>query len=147
MLSKNARACFNDPGDKIVISGISGRFPNSNNVKEFAENLYNKIDCCDDDESRWRHLHPEIPKRSGKVRNITKFDATSFGYPGRLVSNLDPQMRLLLEHTFEALIDAGICVKNFRGSKTGVFIGNCYNEYERFIIAETDKKDSGVLMG
>lgn len=31
------------PGDEIVISGISGKFPNSENVEEFAENLYNKV--------------------------------------------------------------------------------------------------------
>lgn len=31
------------PDDEIVISGISGKFPNSRNVEEFAENLYNKV--------------------------------------------------------------------------------------------------------
>lgn len=31
------------PGDDIVISGISGKFPNSKNVEEFAHNLYNKV--------------------------------------------------------------------------------------------------------
>lgn len=29
--------------DEIVISGIAGRFPNSANVYEFADNLYNKV--------------------------------------------------------------------------------------------------------
>lgn len=32
-----------DPDDEIVITGISGKFPKSENVKEFAENLYNKV--------------------------------------------------------------------------------------------------------
>lgn len=31
------------PGDEIVISGISGKFPNSKNVEEYAANLYNKV--------------------------------------------------------------------------------------------------------
>lgn len=31
------------PGDEIVISGVAGKFPNSKNVEEFAENLYNKV--------------------------------------------------------------------------------------------------------
>jgi len=30
--------------EEIVISGIAGRFPNSNNLKEFEENLLNKMD-------------------------------------------------------------------------------------------------------
>lgn len=51
------------PGDEIVISGISGRFPNSANMQEFANNLYNKIDMVDDLETRWRHTNIEIPKR------------------------------------------------------------------------------------
>lgn len=31
------------PDDDIVISGVSGSFPNSKNVEEFAHNLYNKV--------------------------------------------------------------------------------------------------------
>lgn len=31
------------PDDEIVISGISGKFPKSKNVTEFAHNLYNKV--------------------------------------------------------------------------------------------------------
>lgn len=147
MLSKNSRAVFSDPGDEIVISGVSGRFPNANNVKEFAEKLYNKIDCVDDDESRWKHVHPDIPKRSGKVRGIEKFDAAFFGYPSRHVLSLDPQMRFLLEHTFEALIDAGMCAKKIRGSNMGVFMGNCFNEYERAAMNESSGKEGGGLSG
>lgn len=67
-----------DPEDEIVISGISGRFPNSNNMADFAYNLYNKVDMVDDKETRWKHTHPEIPKRFGKVGNLDKFDATFF---------------------------------------------------------------------
>lgn len=31
------------PDDEIVISGISGKFPNARNVSIFAEKLYNKV--------------------------------------------------------------------------------------------------------
>lgn len=31
------------PDDDIVITGVSGSFPNSKNVEEFAHNLYNKV--------------------------------------------------------------------------------------------------------
>ena len=33
-----------DAEEEIVISGIAGRFPNSDNMKEFQENLLNKVD-------------------------------------------------------------------------------------------------------
>ena len=37
----------------IVISGMSGRFPLSNNVEEFAKNLYDGVDMVTEDDSRW----------------------------------------------------------------------------------------------
>ena len=40
-------------GDEIVISGISGKFPNSANVKMFQKNLLTMVDCVTDDEPRW----------------------------------------------------------------------------------------------
>lgn len=40
--------------EKIVISGISGRYPESNSVEEFSENLYNKIDMVTEDSRRFR---------------------------------------------------------------------------------------------
>jgi acyl transferase domain-containing protein len=29
--------------EKVVISGMAGRFPKSANISEFADNLYNKV--------------------------------------------------------------------------------------------------------
>jgi fatty acid synthase len=48
VVRKTRRVICENPEDEIVISGISGRFPNSANVAEFAHNLYNKIDMVDD---------------------------------------------------------------------------------------------------
>ena len=41
--------------EEIVISGIGGRFPMSNGLDEFAENLYNNVDMITEDanEERW----------------------------------------------------------------------------------------------
>ena len=50
------------PEDEICITGISGRFPSSINMHEYAHNLYNKIDMVDDAETRWKHTNSEIPK-------------------------------------------------------------------------------------
>jgi len=37
----------------VVISGLSGRFPASDNLDEFAKNLYSHIDMITEDERRW----------------------------------------------------------------------------------------------
>lgn len=44
-----------EPGEEIVISGIAGRFPESDNIKHLQENLFNKIDLGSNDNRRWNH--------------------------------------------------------------------------------------------
>jgi fatty acid synthase len=130
-----------DPEDEIVISGISGRFPNSANVAEFADNLYNAVDMVDDAETRWKHIDPEIPRRLGKTVNLGKFDAAFFSVHNRQATFMDPQCRCLLEHAYEAVLDAGVSPKSLRGSRTGVFIGCCFAESEAATFYEKSIKD------
>ena len=43
-----------DCDDDIVISGIAGRFPGSNSMKQLQENLFKKIDLVRADHHRWK---------------------------------------------------------------------------------------------
>ncbi|XP_055308879.1 fatty acid synthase-like, partial [Sitodiplosis mosellana] len=119
------------PGDEIVISGVSGKFPSARNVTEFAHKLYNKVDMVTASEKRWPNYNSEIPARMGVIDNIEKFDATFFGVPYKQTESMDPQCRVLIEKAYEAIMDAGVCPKSIRGSKTGVFVGACFGESER----------------
>jgi len=51
--------------------------------------------------------HPEIPARAGKLYNIDKSDASFFGINNNQAQCMDPQCRMLLEKTYEAIVDAG----------------------------------------
>jgi fatty acid synthase len=51
--------------------------------------------------------HPDIPKRMGKLYNIDKFDASFFGIHNKQAQYMDPQCRILLEKTYEAVVDGG----------------------------------------
>lgn len=82
-------------------------------------------------EERWPKYHAEIPARMGTIKNIEKFDATFFGVPYKQTNTMDPQCRILIETAYEAILDAGICPKTVRGSKTGCFIGACFGESEK----------------
>lgn len=64
-----------------------------------------------------------LPTRSGKLKDISKFDASFFGVHPKQANGMDPQLRMLLEVTYEALVDAGVNPQTVRGSRTGVFIG------------------------
>jgi len=41
-------------GDDIVITGIAGSFPESENVYQFQDNLFNKVDMVTEDDRRWK---------------------------------------------------------------------------------------------
>lgn len=43
-----------DPDQEIVISGIAGRFPESDNMELLKKNLLNKVDLITDDDRRWK---------------------------------------------------------------------------------------------
>lgn len=134
-------------GDEIVISGMAGRFPNSNNVSEFAYNIYNKIEMTDEDESRWKHFQTEVPKRSGKIHNLEKFDASFFSILNKHANATDPQMRILLENAYEAILDAGISPQSLVGSRTGVFIGNSYSDAKDTFIHRIPVRDGYLVLG
>ncbi|XP_077296456.1 fatty acid synthase-like [Arctopsyche grandis] len=119
------------PGDEICITGIAGLFPDSDNVLELRENLFNKVDLVSDDDRRWKLSHPEIPQRTGKINHVNRFDASFFGVHFKQAHTMDPMCRLLLEKAYEAVVDAGVNPKMLKGSKTGVFIGACFSESEK----------------
>ena len=43
----------------------------------------------------------------GRVKDIDKFDGGFFGFLGKNGDHLDPESRILLETTYEAIADAG----------------------------------------
>jgi fatty acid synthase len=136
-----------DPEDEIVISGISGRFPRSHNVAELSYNLYNKIDMLDGTNSRFKHLNDDVPKRVGLTNDLDRFDANFFSINRRSAQFMDPQQRILQEHAYEAIIDAGICPKELRGSKTGVFVGCCSAEIDDYLLFSEFPKDGMGMLG
>lgn len=44
--------------EEIVVAGISGRLPESDNLEEFWENLFNGVDMVTEDDRRWKPGEP-----------------------------------------------------------------------------------------
>lgn len=96
------------PGD-IVITGLSGRLPESSNIEEFADNLFKGVDMVNDDPRRWPAELYDMPSRFGKIKesDLENFDQQFFRVNQMQAECMDPQLRMLLEITYEAIIDAG----------------------------------------
>ncbi|KAH7644723.1 fatty acid synthase-like protein 3 [Dermatophagoides farinae] len=110
--------------DDIVISGIGGRFPESDNLDELANNLIDNIDMVTRDERRWPiGLYNDQTSRSGKIKNLEYFDNSYFCTIPILADTMEPGSRIILETTYEAIADAGIAPQKIRGTKTGVYVG------------------------
>ncbi|XP_037134459.1 fatty acid synthase [Syngnathus acus] len=128
--------------DDVVIAGISGRLPESDNLEEFWENLIKGVDMVTEDDRRWTPGLYGLPKRNGKLKDISRFDAAFFGVHPKQANTMDPQLRLMLEVAYEAIVDGGLNPVNMRGSKTGVYIGVSGSE-----AAEALSRDPEELLG
>jgi acyl transferase domain-containing protein/acyl carrier protein len=124
-------------GFEIAIIGMSGRFPGSKNVKELWNNLCkgkNLISYFSDEELLENGIPEEYVKDTSYVKargiidDVDKFDAELFGFYPKEIENLDPQQRLFLECTWEALENAGYQPDDIKGL-TGVFGGIGMNTY------------------
>jgi acyl transferase domain-containing protein/NADPH:quinone reductase-like Zn-dependent oxidoreductase/NAD(P)-dependent dehydrogenase (short-subunit alcohol dehydrogenase family)/acyl carrier protein len=135
---QTAEGAFKEP---IAIVGMSLRFPGgANDAETFWALLHNGIDAIREVPSeRWNidsYYDPD-PEAKGKVytryggflNEVDTFDANFFGIAPREAVSMDPQHRLLLETTWEALESSGLAPHRLIGTQTGVFVGITSNDY------------------
>ena len=78
---------------------------------------------------------PGVPGRSVSkwgafLDDVAGFDCEFFGIGEREAIALDPQHRLLLETSWEAMEHAGLTQETMAGSLTGVFVGLTHGDYQ-----------------
>jgi len=77
-------------------------------------------------------IHPDERTRWGAaIDHVTEFDAACFGMSPRDAATVDPQVRVLLETTWQALEHAGISAAQIGGTNAGVFVGISGSDFLR----------------
>ncbi|KAK8777051.1 hypothetical protein V5799_029605 [Amblyomma americanum] len=88
-----------------------------------------------------------LPERLGKIRDLSQFDAEFFGVHPKQAHAMDPQLRLLLETSYEAIMDAGYDPATLRGRKIGVFLGSPDSETSDALTLDTEKINGYSVVG
>ncbi|MEO0835341.1 MAG: type I polyketide synthase [Cyanobacteria bacterium J06642_3] len=129
--------------EPIAVIGMDCRFPGrADNPDAYWEMLCQGVDgIVEVPPSRWDldqyyDSNPDAPGKmyvryGGFVEDVDRFEPQFFGISPREAAAIDPQQRLLLEVSHNALENAGQSTTKLKGSKTGVFIGQCFDDYSR----------------
>ncbi len=140
--------------EPVAVVGIGCRFPGDVTGPEsfwdlLAEgrNAISRIPADRWDADAFYHPDPLTPGRmttkwGGFVPDIAGFDAEFFGITPREAAAMDPQQRMLLEVSWEALEHAGIPPDSLSGSRTGVMMGVYFNEYQSMLAANPENVDA-----
>jgi polyketide synthase 13 len=126
--------------EDIAIVGVATRFPGDMNTPDemWTALLEGRDAITDLPEGRWEEFldEPRIAERVAKARtrggylkDIKGFDSEFFALSKMEADNIDPQQRMALELTWEALEHARIPASSLRGTSVGVYIGSSTNDY------------------
>jgi len=140
--------------DEIAIIGYSCRFPGgANSPEEYWNLLKQGYDSVDEipkerfDVDKYYSPDGSIPgtmyTKNAALLNtdIKSFDNVHFEISSLEATSMDPQHKLLLEVSWEAMENAGLNIQKLKGSKTGVFIGISSFEYIRAELTANDVKE------
>jgi phthiocerol/phenolphthiocerol synthesis type-I polyketide synthase C len=144
--------------DAIAVVGWACRLPGAKSVTELwsllLEGRCTVSRVPSDRFSLERFGHPRRQERgksyswaAGVIDDLWGFDPSVFGISPREAEQMDPQQRILLQLTWEALEDAGIRPSSIAGSDVGVFVGGSQTDYGHLFFADHAIADSHFATG
>lgn len=147
-----------DYKEDVAIVGMSGKFPQAENLNEFWENIVNEKDCISHIPSdRWdinsfntalkQNQQMPIPNWGGFMNDVDKFDADFFEISPREAILMDPQQRILFQNVWNTLEDSGHRISDFSDTNTGIFIGVATSDYTDVLRAYNQPIDTFTSTG
>ena len=132
--------------EPIAIVGIGCRFADARGPAEFYEIVRGRRNTVRDapqhrielgyDLDHFYDPRPRIPgkissKKGGFLEHPELFDPEAFGITPRDALTMEPQQRLMIEVTWDALDDAGIPPESILGERVAVMLGYMAEDYSR----------------
>ncbi|MDB4986848.1 MAG: sle, partial [Myxococcaceae bacterium] len=132
--------------EQIAIVGVSGRYPDADDLETFWANLSSgRRSIREVSSERWdaRPFFDPTRKKNrtyntlgGFLSGVNQFDPQFFGILPSDAAAIDPQERLFLEVCWDLLEQAGHNGSRTRDRDTGVFVGVMYGSYGQIAAAE-----------
>ena len=128
---------MSETGLETAVIGLAGRFPGAADICRFWENLKQGVESIyffADQELAGSGLEPEMVDNPAYVRargvleEFDYFDAAFFNFTPGEAEVMDPQLRIFLECSWQALEDAGYNPHGFGGT-VGVYAGHATNHH------------------
>ncbi|MEM1070534.1 MAG: type I polyketide synthase, partial [Planctomycetota bacterium] len=145
---KRALGKANDSSEPIAVVGMGCRFPQARSIEDYWQIIQeSRIVTGEVPPNRWNAdsffdpdggLGKMITRWGGFVDDVDRFDATFFGVSPREAERMDPQQRLLLEVVWQAMEYGALVPADYRGSRTGVFVGVGGVDYSRIPVQLDD---------
>ena len=134
--------------DPIAVVGIGCRFPGGIDSPEtFWAALADGADLITEAPADRGWRADTLSHHGGFVTGATDFDPAFFGISAREALVMDPQQRLALETSWEALERAGLDPTTLRGTDTGVFLGAMAQDYGDRMHETTEMTEGYTLTG
>jgi polyketide synthase 5 len=129
------------PATPVAVIGMACRLPGGiDSPEQLWEALLRGDDLVTEippdrwDVDEYYDPEPGVPGRSVSkwgsfLDDVAGFDSEFFGINEREATAIDPQHRLLLETSWEAVEHAGLSPASLAGSRTGVYVGLTHGDY------------------
>ncbi len=119
----------------IAVVGMACTFANAKTPEALWHNLSEQITSIAPLRgSRWgdADIHA-APRWGALIEEVDRFDPAFFGLSEDEARLCDPQERLMMQALYHALQHAGLRADMLRGTRTGLFLGYEYAEYEHHL--------------